>query len=355
MTNKELIALFKQMNSELDEIYNNYSPNDYSSEDMCFEVFSDWKKKVILKLSASYKNKLNRLDWSNEAYLLSKNILRDMYFKYNMKKSKSKENMEILRLLQAREENIDFEVDLVELISPLYGDSLPISIEKVFYDLGYTYNAQYHKTNREDDISNLYHLSIKEIHNFIANGLFRKKYYIDACRYNAIDYKVLIREVSKDFEEFIKNSLSASETIDLLTVLDVNINMELLFHNKANTKDEKLNELIEEAKDRFLSNDKQVGLEKLWDAYERLKTYFANGKKKKESANKISDIISEDFDKEFIENEFKSLTKIGNNYRIRHHETDKEELNSKHINYFFFRMLSLIDLCLMYLNEEDKV
>ena len=100
--------------------------------------------------------------------------------------------------------------------------------------------------------------------------------------------------------------------------------------------------------------DKQIGLEKLWDSFERLKTYFENGKKKKQSADKVLEIISESFDKEFLENEFKNLTKIGNNYRIRHHETDKNELNNKHINYFFFRMMSLIDLCLMYLNEEEN-
>ena len=110
------------------------------------------------------------------------------------------------------------------------------------------------------------------------------------------------------------------------------------------------------AKERFFNpNDKQVALEKLWDAFERLKTYFLqDGLKKNQSADKLTSIISEHFDKEFIDEEFTKLTKIGNNYRIRHHETDKQELTPVHTNYFFFRMLSLIDLCLIFLREEEN-
>ena len=52
--------------------------------------------------------------------------------------------------------------------------------------------------------------------------------------------------------------------------------------------------------------------------------------------------------------EFLKLGKIGNNYRIRHHETWAFELTPEHINYFFFRMLSLIDLCLVFLNQKEE-
>jgi hypothetical protein len=75
-------------------------------------------------------------------------------------------------------------------------------------------------------------------------------------------------------------------------------------------------------------------------------------KEKKISSEKIVSIISENFDEEFINTEFKVLTVIGNTYSIRHHEVGKEELTSKHINYFFFRMLSLIDLCLSFQNKD---
>ena len=76
-------------------------------------------------------------------------------------------------------------------------------------------------------------------------------------------------------------------------------------------------------------------------------------KEKVKSAKKIVDTITENFDKDFMNNEFKALTTIGNNYFIRHSERGQRELTSQHINYFFFRMMSLIDLCLVYLNEEE--
>ena len=84
-------------------------------------------------------------------------------------------------------------------------------------------------------------------------------------------------------------------------------------------------------------------MEKLWDAFERAKTYFDVDKK--QSAEKLIDYISVDIDKEIIKAEFHTLTKIGNNYRIRHHEKNKKEISDPNqIAYLFFRMLSLLDL-----------
>jgi hypothetical protein len=64
-------------------------------------------------------------------------------------------------------------------------------------------------------------------------------------------------------------------------------------------------------------------------------------------------IASDGFDFKLIKDEFKLLTKIGNEYKIRHHETDKIEVSkSKHIDYLFFLMLSLIDLFIKSINEK---
>ena len=370
---------FKKMNDELDEIKKEYdelksyiTEDNWDYYDTCnpdwfdenIEKFKIWKIELLLSLNSSYKTKVKNMTLEIEKeFLILKTILRDMYWKYNTKKSKTKENLEIEKLLKAREENIDFEVDLVKLINPIYGDSyIPETIEKIFNDLGYRYTSYY--STRPNDINNLKELNIQEVHNFISNGLFKKKYYKNYCKNHGGDYKTLIEGMAKDFEDFIKDSLSSSENLDLSTLLDMNVNMELLFHNQANTKDKTLNDLIEEAKDRFISNDKQVGLEKLWDSFERLKTYFSDTtiesskkkqKDKKRSSQEMVNIISEYFDKEFLDSEFRALSDIGNNYRIRHHEVGKKELTFKHINYFFFRMLSLIDLCLVFLNEEENI
>ncbi len=46
------------------------------------------------------------------------------------------------------------------------------------------------------------------------------------------------------------------------------------------------------------------------------------------------------------------LTKIGNEFQIRHFEVDKIEVkDEKHIDYLFYRMFSLIDLLLKELEK----
>jgi len=197
-------------------------------------------------------------------------------------------------------------------------------------------------------------LNVKEIHILISSGIFRKKYFIDYTKEKKLNLDNFLNEAKIEFTEFIKNSITANEAFDLSSILDMNVNIELLFDQKVNTKDIELNKLIEEGRERFLRNDKQVSLEKIWAAFERLKTYYNNeGLNKKLSAEKLVNNLSESFDKKFIDNEFKELTNIGNKYRIRHHENGKKELTVEHRNYFFFRMLSLIDLCLVFLNKEN--
>ncbi|CAA6818341.1 MAG: Unknown protein [uncultured Sulfurovum sp.] len=360
MRNQELMTFLKEMSKELDEVWDVYSFDTV-------EYFNDWKNKIIFKLEGSYQVKTKRIESLNyKTYPKLKTILRDMYFKHNINKKKNKGNIEKEKLLKAREGNIDFELELAKMIT---GDNVYFPYRSSYYltnffqSLGYsfTHNGE---TRKEWVKERLEELNIIEIHSLLSNGLFRKKYYIDHINQHnmeienkeeEINIDAFFNKAKKEFTGFIKNSIVANKPFDLSNVLDMNVNIELLFDSKANTKDKELNKLIEESKERFLSNDKQVGLEKLWDAFERLKTYFDSGKKKKQSVEKVLKRISENFDEEFIENEFKNLTKIGNNYRIRHHETDKAELSSKHINYFFFRMMSLIDLCLMYLNEEENL
>ena len=92
-------------------------------------------------------------------------------------------------------------------------------------------------------------------------------------------------------------------------------------------------------------------VEKIWDALERLKTYY-KGMDKKASASKIvNDVAGGQADFVTLFNtEFKALTDIGNQFRIRHHETDKIDITDMHhYDYFFNRCLSLIALAIQYL------
>jgi hypothetical protein len=100
----------------------------------------------------------------------------------------------------------------------------------------------------------------------------------------------------------------------------------------------------------------QTAIGKLWDAFERTKTL--EGGKKNESADKIlrqASNGSEDFFK-LLKAEVKSLTDIGNNFQIRHFETDKIPLTDiRHITYLFFRMYVLLKLMLEAMEQPRAV
>ena len=121
-----------------------------------------------------------------------------------------------------------------------------------------------------------------------------------------------------------------------------------------NVQEDGLRELLQEAVSLYKSpnpNSMQNATEKIWDAFERLKTYYTS-LDKKNSANKvIKNLASSNNDFELmITDEFRTLTNIGNNYRIRHHETDRIEINDpNHYEYLFNRCLSVITLALHYL------
>lgn len=98
------------------------------------------------------------------------------------------------------------------------------------------------------------------------------------------------------------------------------------------------------------STARQDSVEKIWDAFERLKTYYTADKKHSEEkiVNNMSGGNSEFYN--LFNDEFKRLTDIGNKYRIRHHETDKIDITDiRYYDYLFNRCLSLIALAIEYL------
>ncbi|MED4225637.1 hypothetical protein [Neobacillus cucumis] len=122
------------------------------------------------------------------------------------------------------------------------------------------------------------------------------------------------------------------------------------------SKDNILNELLNLAIEYIRKPkefDRQIALEKIWDAFERIKTFY--DKNKKTSAQTLVTKISEgttDFDS-LLETEFITLTNIGNKYQIRHFETDIIKINStKQVDYLFYRMIAIIDLCMDKVNNE---
>lgn len=93
-------------------------------------------------------------------------------------------------------------------------------------------------------------------------------------------------------------------------------------------------------------------VEKIWDAFERLKTYYTTMDKKASASKIVTDMSGGQTDfSGLFDAEFKTLANIGNNYRIRHHETDKIDITDiRHYDYFFNRCLALIATAIQYLN-----
>lgn len=114
-----------------------------------------------------------------------------------------------------------------------------------------------------------------------------------------------------------------------------------------------LKELLQEAVNYYDKGNLKIAVEKLWDAFERLKTYYSPTLDKKKSVSRIIGDMSgqkapfiEIFNKEFNE-----LTQIGNDFRIRHHETTKINIeDDRHYEYFYKRCLSLISVAVLFLD-----
>jgi hypothetical protein len=116
------------------------------------------------------------------------------------------------------------------------------------------------------------------------------------------------------------------------------------------TTDATINELLSIAIINIRSpkiDNRRIALEKLWDAFERIKTVYNPSVDKRQSINELINQISKGNAKisDLLTAETTDLTKTGNSLQIRHFEIDRSEINeSSHIDYLFFRLLSLINI-----------
>lgn len=111
-----------------------------------------------------------------------------------------------------------------------------------------------------------------------------------------------------------------------------------------------LDSMLETARAKYLDPSFQVrleSLEKLWDAWERIKTLEQPADKKKSVSILLDKASNEPKFRERLEREASELTEIGNNFMIRHTETTKTPITSSaHIDYLFHRMFALIYILL---------
>jgi hypothetical protein len=121
---------------------------------------------------------------------------------------------------------------------------------------------------------------------------------------------------------------------------------EQLAQDLPSTSDEKFDELLGSAVEKFRSSDvrqRREALSPLWDAFERSKTMLHRDKRK--GGRALIAAAAEGADPReatLLEEEMRRLTEIGNEFRIRHHETTVAEVSDALAEQLFARMFAFI-------------
>jgi len=173
-------------------------------------------------------------------------------------------------------------------------------------------------------------------------------------------YSFDVEQGREEFREAITLIFSRNEIIYELTESGTVIRIgpevlrELLQQTKSHTGDSALDDLLDTAHEKYRNRDLKIrkeSLEKLWDAWERLKT-IEPGDKKVSITTLLKKTSPETNFYNRLDGEAKELTEIGNQFNIRHHEINKIPIESSdHVDYLFFRMFSLIYLILKSTNR----
>jgi len=240
------------------------------------------------------------------------------------------------------------------------------------YQLLEKYNAVYSET---DETGWNYKITtFEKVVNDIKQ-FYIPKYYNDKKRYvETNDIKCVVSsgspytviDIIEFFEKYNNDSdfeleINAIFKLNELPIRLINGKIEsiydapLLSCQLASIQEYGLKELLQEADSYYNEGNYKIAVEKIWDAFERLKTYYSPTLDKKKSLEKIINDMSENKEpyKNLFEKEFSELTVIGNSFRIRHHETTKADIeDNRHFEYFYKRCLSLISVAIQYLDNS---
>lgn len=214
----------------------------------------------------------------------------------------------------------------------------------VFSDIRQFYVPKYFNAQKE-------YVETDNLHDFIISNF--PAYVLDAielfARHSMLaDYEAQINAILKLNE--IGFQLEDGKIVNSFDARISKVSLEVV-------EEAGLKELLQETMKFYDENNLQLAVEKLWDAFERLKTYYCSSTMdKKKSIEKIVLDMSggqqpymDLFDKEFHE-----LTTIGNQFRIRHHETTKVDIQDRrHFDYFYKRCISLISTAIDYLDGRN--
>lgn len=204
-------------------------------------------------------------------------------------------------------------------------------------------------------------IAIEELEKFYIPKNFKNNEYVPATDFdffinNTSPFSVL--DVIEVFCYLLENSKPYIERINTLfshykLTIALNNDGEIVntsdqlfkINSDKPIKEPGIEELLLIAEEKYAQGNYSDAVEKLWDAFERLKTYYSPSFNKKQSSEKIVENVSKGNEgfQIIFSNEFKELTSIGNNFRIRHHEINKIDISEGiHYQYLYRRCMALI-------------
>lgn len=148
-----------------------------------------------------------------------------------------------------------------------------------------------------------------------------------------------------------------TENLEIERIEETAVLSETIEASISEIKEPGLKELLVIATQKHKSpypEEQKEAVEKLWDAFERLKSYYATKKEEKRQSIEtlVTDISGgEEYFKQLFDKEIRTLTEdIGNSCHIRHSEVWQVDITDiRHYDYFYNRCLSLIALAIQYL------
>lgn len=158
-----------------------------------------------------------------------------------------------------------------------------------------------------------------------------------------------------DSEMFHADRVPGSSDIDLRSADIRQVEVDERSGWLTSVSPQQLDTLIVDARQLYLSPeeaDGRAGLEKLWDAFERLKT-IEEGKDKKAQSKELFQHITSDPLRAEVDAEMLALASIGNSFRIRHHETSKHAVPDSNARDFLF--VRLANLIILLLKASDRL
>lgn len=121
--------------------------------------------------------------------------------------------------------------------------------------------------------------------------------------------------------------------------------------------DHMLDTLLQDACSKFKDptpKSRTDATEKLWDAWERLKSIEVHGDKRMSVAKLLDKAAPEKTFRTLLESEARALTEVGNAFHIRHFETDKVAISQpEQYAYLFHRLFALMHF-LLFSRRRDE-